>query len=122
MLREILLVGAGGFAGSVCRYLVSVGVASLSIATPLPVATMSVNIAGSLLIGVFMSLSSHNWLIFLGVAGFCGGFTTFSTFSTEVLAMVRASQWALAAGYITLSVVVCAAAVAVGMWLGRSFA
>lgn len=120
MLKEILLVGTGGFAGSVCRYLVATGVASLSISTPFPVATFSVNVLGSLLIGFFLSLASNNWLIFLGVVGFCGGFTTFSTFSTETLAMLRAGQWVLSAGYILLSVVVCVAAVATGMWIGKN--
>ena len=120
MIREILLVGAGGFAGSVCRYIVSTGIAALSLPTAFPLSTFSVNIAGSMLIGFFMSFTAHNWLIFLGVVGFCGGFTTFSTFSAEVLAMVKASQWALAAGYIFLSAAVCVAAVALGLWLGKT--
>jgi CrcB protein len=120
MLKEILLVGAGGFAGSVCRYLAALGVASLGISTQFPVATFSINALGSLLIGFLMSLSAHNWVIFIGIVGFCGGFTTFSTFSAETLTMLRAGQWAMGAGYILLSVVVCVAAVAVGMWAGKN--
>lgn len=120
MIREVLLVGAGGFAGSVCRYLVSVGLAALPFSTAFPVSTLTVNIAGSLLIGFFMSLTSHNWLIFIGMVGFCGGFTTFSTFSAEILAMAKASQWMMAAGYALLSVVACVAATALGLWLGKT--
>lgn len=120
MLKEILLVGTGGFAGSVCRYLVSLGVASLPLSTTFPVSTFSVNALGSLLIGFLMSLTSHNWLIFIGVVGFCGGFTTSSTFSVESLAMLRAGQWMVASVYILLSVVVCVAAVATGMWIGKN--
>lgn len=120
MIREILLVGAGGFAGSVCRYLVSLGIATLSLSTSFPVSTMTVNFVGSLLIGFFMSVTSHNWLIFLGIMGFCGGFTTFSTFSSELLAMIKASEWIMAAGYALLSVVICVAAVAIGLWLGKT--
>ena len=120
MIKEILLVGAGGFAGSICRYLVTLGITSLSLTTPLPIATLSVNFLGSLLIGFIMSLTTHNWLLFLGVVGFCGGFTTFSTFSSELLAMIRAEQWIAAAGYILISVIICVAAVATGMWIGKN--
>lgn len=120
MIKEILLVGAGGFAGSVCRYLAALGIMSTHADCRLPLATISVNVLGSLLIGFFMSLASNNWLILLGITGFCGGFTTFSTFSFEALAMIRAGQWAGAAGYMLISVVVCVAAAAAGMWIGKN--
>ncbi|MBO4963699.1 MAG: CrcB family protein, partial [Prevotella sp.] len=80
MLGNILLVAAGGAVGSVCRYLLSsVHVASF------PWGTLTVNVLGSLLIGLLAGLSGRGILSpelkLLLVTGFCGGFTTFSTFA-----------------------------------------
>lgn len=118
MLREILLVGAGGFAGSICRYLAAVGVGRMHIAHPLPVATFAVNILGSLLIGILLAKYSNSAPYYLGVVGFCGGFTTFSAFSAEMLGLLRAGQYGWAAVYVGASVLVCILAVALGMYLG----
>lgn len=120
MIREILLVGAGGFAGSICRYLLSFGISTFPLFGYFPVSTLIINLAGSLIIGFLMSLTSQNWLVFLGIVGFCGGFTTFSTFSVEVLAMIKASLWTMAAGYILSSVILCVGASAIGLWLGKT--
>lgn len=96
MIKTILLIGSGGFIGSVARYFVSrlnLSVHFLSI----PVGTLLVNVAGSLLIGILMGLSERSTIIsaearmFLMV-GLCGGFTTFSSFTMENLTLVHNGQ------------------------------
>lgn len=93
MLRTLLLVGAGGFLGSVSRFLASRFFQS-NIQSVFPLGTFIVNITGCFLIGLIYGLSerstmfSPGWKMFL-TAGFCGGFTTFSTFANENLALLR---------------------------------
>ena len=113
MIRNILLVAFGGATGSVCRYLVSKMVAS-----SFPWGTFTVNVLGSLLIGLLVGLVSKGNLSpelkLLLVTGFCGGFTTFSTFANESFTMLKASEALLAALYIGLSIIIGIMAV----WLG----
>lgn len=90
MLRNVLLVGVGGFAGTVARYLVAVGFMGVG---KFPYATLIVNISGCFLIGVFVGLAERfDWLpevrLFLAV-GLCGGFTTFSAFSIESVRLLQ---------------------------------
>lgn len=118
MLREMVAVGAGGALGSVLRYLVaSVALTQQSICG-LPAGTLAVNVAGSLLIGLLMQTLAGSPLLWLLTVGFCGGFTTFSTFSAELVAMLRAGDYPVAALYAAVSVVVCAAGVFAGAALG----
>ena len=90
-LRNILLVALGGALGSVCRYLLS----KLSLGT-FPWGTLTVNILGSLLIGLLTGLmlrgSVSPEMKLLLVTGFCGGFTTFSTFANESFGMMKAGD------------------------------
>lgn len=118
MIKEIVLVGAGGFAGSVLRYLTSLLVLKMHWNSPLPLATLSVNVIGSLLIGLFLVTTSETKWFFFCVAGFCGGFTTFSAFSSEALTLIRSGEYAYAGLYIAASVIVCIAAVGAGLMLG----
>ena len=87
MLKNLLLIGLGGFAGSIARYLVSrlnTHVEWFSI----PIGTLTVNVVGSLLIGFLIGISEKSPILtvelrmFLMV-GLCGGFTTFSSFTGE---------------------------------------
>jgi fluoride exporter len=93
MIKTLLLVGTGGFIGSISRFLVSRFVQN-NFTSSFPFGTFFVNISGCLLIGLIYGLSEKNelfssgWKMFL-TAGFCGGFTTFSTFANENLAMLR---------------------------------
>ncbi len=84
MDRSIFLVGIGGFVGSVLRYLVSVAFANW-LGSPFPYATFAVNIAGCFVMGILFGLSERAGVLSpemraLLMAGFCGGFTTFSAF------------------------------------------
>lgn len=119
MLKEALLVGSGGFAGSVARYFISMVMIGAKTTHFLPWGTFAVNGAGSLLIGFFLAVAGEGHWYFLLIAGFCGGFTTFSTFSSELLGMMRGAHYVQAALYIALSVVVCVAAVWMGMLIGE---
>lgn len=93
MLRTILLVGAGGFIGSVMRYLVQVFVEK-GVAGTFPLGTLIANVAGSFIIGMIFALAekgsllSAEWRIFLAV-GVCGGFTTFSSFAYNNFTMIK---------------------------------
>ena len=96
MLKQLLLIGAGGFIGSVARFLVSrlnTRIDWLSI----PIGTLTVNVLGSLLIGFLIGISEKSpiltveWRMFLMV-GLCGGFTTFSSFTGENLVLLKNGQ------------------------------
>lgn len=93
MLRTILLVGTGGFIGTVMRYLVQVYVEKGLMST-FPYGTMIANVAGSFIIGMVFALAekgsllSAEWRIFLAV-GVCGGFTTFSSFAYNNFNMLK---------------------------------
>ncbi len=104
-MKEIFIVGIGGFLGSVIRY--GVFVWSLSWNIQMPSGTLLVNLVGSLILGLLFGLfarnSSLNWELFL-MTGFCGGFTTFSTFSLDLLKMVRENLLSQALIYGTISV------------------
>lgn len=116
MIKEVLLVGAGGFVGSALRYIVSMAM----VGSGLPWATFTVNAMGSLLIGVVIALTGgHGGWYFLLAVGLCGGFTTFSTFSTELFAMVREGNYGQAGIYVAASVAICLLAVWLGLILGK---
>lgn len=93
MIRTLLLVGTGGFLGSVTRYLASRFI-QVHAPSSFPLGTFLVNITGCLLIGLIYGFSERSaafgpgWKLFLA-AGFCGGFTTFSTFANENLSLLR---------------------------------
>lgn len=97
MLRTILLVGSGGFIGSVMRYLVQYYMEK-SLTSTFPWGTFIANIAGSFIIGIVFALAEKGnlmnaeWRIFLAV-GICGGFTTFSSFAFNNLTMLNERAW-----------------------------
>lgn len=106
-MKNVLLVGLGGFVGSAFRYLISL-YALKSFPGPLPLGTLFVNLVGSFLIGLLAGLmvkSNYEPLQLVLLTGFCGGFTTFSTFSLEGLKMLESYRYLYYGGYVGLSVV-----------------
>ena len=123
-----LLVAAGGALGSVARYWVTVLVAQ-AVGDRFPWATVGINVLGSFAIGLFAGLTvpggaltaSSGARIFFMV-GVCGGFTTFSSFSLQTLALARTGDWPATAANVLLSVVLCLLAVTVGHLIALRYA
>ena len=106
-MKEILIVGVGGFIGAVCRYLF--GLIPLKEPHIFPFKTFAVNVTGCILIGIIAVLaqrhfSSDSPLILFLKTGVCGGFTTFSTFALETSAMFHSGNNSVAFLYVILSV------------------
>lgn len=108
MMLECLFVGLGGFIGSVARYLI--GLLAVETASGFPVKTFCINLLGSFILGIVSESAlrdpgiSRNLVLFLQI-GVCGGFTTFSTFSSEALKLFAGGRQGVALAYMVLSVV-----------------
>jgi CrcB protein len=120
-----LLIAVGGAAGSVLRYLIG-GAVQRTSAGGFPVGTMFVNVSGCFLIGIllrqFLNMQVSPELRAFLIVGFCGGFTTFSTFSAETLGLIEGGEYGRATGYVILSVAMCLAATFAGMTAMRLIA
>ena len=118
MIRNLLLVALGGAVGSVGRYLISKWLED-----GFPWGTLTVNIVGCLLIGLLTGLVTKGSLTpemkLLLVTGFCGGFTTFSTFANESFTMMKTGDAVLSAVYIGVSVAAGMLAVYVGLQIAK---
>ncbi len=117
---------AGGALGSLARWGVAVWFAAQPWSEKFPWATLSVNVAGSFLIGFLAELMIEDGPFFLGsgvrallLVGILGGFTTFSAFSLQTLSLLRDGQPALAVWNIFLSVALCLFAVWLGTFLAQ---
>lgn len=110
MIKALLIVGAGGFAGACARFLVTRWCAAIHICN-FPLGTFLVNIAGCFLIGILSGLLEKNGVLsperaLLLITGFCGSFTTFSTFASEIFGMSNRGEWLTAFSYMALSIIV----------------
>lgn len=123
-MNGFFLVGLGGAIGAVVRFGLSVFIGKL-VATPFPVATLMVNIIGSVAMGLLIGTLSRlmpEWQeqarLFLAV-GLLGGFTTFSSFSLDTIVLLERGELAQALFYVGLSVVVCVAGLYLGLLISR---
>lgn len=109
MIKLMLIAGAGGFIGTCARFLLTRG--SLAIfGTAFPAGTMIVNVLGCFAIGALLALAERGTGMTSGqaamlITGFCGGFTTFSTFAADIVALGVRSSWTMMVVY-TLGTVV----------------
>ena len=121
MIRELIAVAAGGALGSMLRYVLSGIALAESVWCGFPLGTFAVNAAGSLLIGVVLGAELPPPAVRLLAVGFCGGFTTFSTFSNDGLLMLKQGFYFPFLLYTLLSVAIGIAAVFAGGVFGRFF-
>jgi CrcB protein len=108
MLRDFLLVGAGGALGSILRYAIMLLLPRTG--QGVPWATLSVNLIGCFCIGLFAGLLPRNaWVSGIGwtflVTGLCGGFTTFSAFALDGIKLLQAGAHLTALSYIVVSII-----------------
>ena len=121
-MRNLFYIFVGGGLGSVLRFLVSNYTQKLWNINLFPMGTFVVNMIGCFLIGVFSAyfLKVDNYLKFLLITGFCGGFTTFSTFSAENISLWENGNYEMLAFYILLSVIIGFGAVYLGLNFSRN--
>ena len=123
-MKTILLIGLGGGVGSILRYLTTVAVNRLWPAT-FPWGTFTVNMAGSFLVGILVGFFGRQLPVntdvrFLLITGFCGGYTTFSTFASENISLLQSGQSLTAFAYMAGSLLAGLLAVWIGLFLGSS--
>jgi fluoride exporter len=114
-----LLIGIGGAIGAICRY--SLGLAVMrNYSGPFPRGTWIINITGSFLLGLLFNLHTQgviqDWTLSVFGVGFCGAYTTFSTFGNETVQLIVANKLKLAAVYVGTSVLVSILAAWIG-WI-----
>lgn len=122
MNRYVILVGIGGLLGSIARYLAAYSITKI-IPSAFPYGTFIVNIVGCLIIGAIFGFSERfdwlpEWRLFLAT-GFCGGFTTFSSFAYENILLLQDKDYLTFASYSILSFVLGLAAAFVGLFLTK---
>jgi len=119
-MMRVLLVGTGGFLGSVARYLLSGFVQGALPGFLFPFGTLAVNVLGSAGIGFLWELAEQYGILSdmsraFWIIGFLGGFTTFSAFANETFTLARDSEYLGAAANLVAQLVLCLGAV----WFGR---
>jgi CrcB protein len=120
-LPAIALVGLGGAAGSIARYLLAGWTLATAAPQKFPLGTFAVNVAGCLAAGLLAGLAERHpgWLSpdlrLLLFTGLLGGFTTFSAFALETAHLLRRGEWLVAAGYAGGSLALGIAAVWIGL-------
>ena len=120
MIKAMLIAGLGGFMGTCLRYLTG-RLCHLWELGGFPLGTFVVNIVGSFIIGALLGLAERNNFItptmnVVLVTGFCGGFTTFSSFADDIFLLMQQRNWTIFAIYTSLSIILGVFFV----WIGRS--
>ena len=118
-----LWIALGAVVGASARYFLS-GYIARSLASSFPYGTLIINLTGSLVLGFFLALSSERILVdlrwrWLIAVGFCGSYTTFSSYAFETFALFEQGQWLLVVWNVVGSNLLCLASVAAGAALAR---
>lgn len=121
LINDLFIVAIGSSIGGSGRYMVSVLLQN-KVNTLFPFATFIVNFIGSFIIGLIFFYSEKNWTFspkikLLLTTGFCGGFTTFSTFSLEVFKLLQMEEYKMAGIYIFLSLLVSVLSIFLSYWV-----
>jgi CrcB protein len=123
MIKSAVYVGLGGALGSILRYLTYVLIAKYY-SNAFPLATLVINVLGCFIIGLLLGVFEHNFQstqhlkLFL-LTGFCGGFTTFSAFSSENMILLQTNNYISALLYIGASVIISLFAIWFGLNLTK---
>lgn len=124
VLKNLLLIGIGGFAGAILRYVASTAVQTLTGTHAFPFGTLSVNVLGCFAIGILGGMIEHHGMLtpsmrLLLIVGILGSFTTFSSFSFETLTLIRHHPLLLAFLYIAAQLALGIPAAWIGFHLTR---
>ena len=123
-MNEILVISLGAILGANARWIISRYAARI-LGPVFPYGTLVINVSGSFVVGFFMIWATERVLIdprwrLLVVVGFCGAFTTFSSFAFETMAYFEQGQWLLMSANFLSNNLLCLAAVLAGMALARA--
>jgi len=121
--RDLTIIFIGGGLGSVTRFLLGKWVATFH-SQQFPYGTLTVNVIACFLLGLLIGLADHKQLIsapsrLFWTVGFCGGFSTFSTFSSETLTLIQSGFPFSGLVYVLASLLLCLAATYLGLYLGE---
>lgn len=123
-MTNLLLVFVGGGLGSLCRYGISNRLSVYSSA--FPYGTLTANVLSSLVLGFVTGLLMQevewvsNEVKLLIAVGFCGGFSTYSTFTNDTFQLLEAGNWTLAFANVASNLLVCLLAIFIGMWISKT--
>jgi CrcB protein len=124
IVNEILVISLGSILGANARWIISRYAARI-LGPVFPYGTLVINVSGSFVVGFFMIWTTERVLLdprwrLLMVVGFCGAFTTFSSFAFETMAYFEQGQWLLMSANFLSNNLLCLAAVLAGMALARA--
>lgn len=125
MLKSLLIVGTGSFIGGAMRFLLSTIMKNIC-GQGFPWGTLGVNLLGCFFFGIVFAVfgknsSTDNTLYLLLTTGFCGGFTTFSTFANESVQMLLHGNTSGFVGYVATSIIAGVVLIALGNWIVKVF-
>lgn len=114
-ITALTYVFIGGGLGAICRYILAIWLGKFQ--NGFPIGTFVANVISCIILGYFMGLflKSDSAYKLLWMTGFCGGFSTFSTFSAENFMLLKEGQYTLALGYILASLLVCVVCIFIGL-------